>query len=97
MPLDPVGGFLQNLGNFTGGPGFAHLFDADKVFLTGDGIGQEHSNAVYPGNALSFSGIIRDNGFIDSIFLQHTLPSFRNFSYDTTKNTGGKEKKAPGG
>ena len=76
LPVDPVGGFLQNFRDFACGPGLAHRLNADAHPFPGDGIGDEHSDAVDVGNALALGGIIRDDRFVNLILFQHTAPSY---------------------
>ena len=76
-PFHPVGRFLQNLHDLACRPGFAYLFNADTAFFSGDGIGDEHGAALHMGNTLTFGSIIRNNGFINLVFCQHSFSSKR--------------------
>ena len=71
FPVHPVGGFFQNFGDFPRCPGFAQSLNAHLHPLPGDGIGDEHCDAIDVGNALTLGGVVGDDRFINSILFQH--------------------------
>ena len=71
LPVHPVGGFFQDLGDLPRRPGLPGLLDTHQDLLPGDGIGDEHSTPFNVGNSLSFRGIVRDFRLVNLIFQQH--------------------------
>ena len=67
LPVDPVGGFFQNLHDFSRRPSFLRLLHPDAHLFPGDGVGDEHGAALDMGDALSFGGIVRDLGFVNLV------------------------------
>ena len=75
LPAHPMGGFFQNLRDFSGGPGFPQAFNPYPHPFTDDGVGDKNGDAINVGNALALGGVIRDGGFVDLILFKHVVSS----------------------
>ena len=73
LPVTAVGGLFQDFHDLPGSPGFARLFDAQPHPLPGDGVGQEHGAALHMGHPLPLGGVIRHQGLVDCVLLQHNI------------------------
>ena len=101
-PVHPVGGPLQNFRNLPRRPGLPYQGDTEIYPFPGYGIGHEHGAAFNMGNALALGGIVRNHGFVNLIFDQHSFsfkslvnchlcfPEGRLFLYPTTFSAPGK-------
>ena len=76
LTVHPMGGFFQQLGDFSRCPGFPHRFDAHQHPLSGNGIGDKHGNALNMGNPLPLCGVIRDNRLVNYILFQHFVSPY---------------------
>ena len=76
LTVHPMGGFFQQLGDFSRCPGFPHRFDAHQHPLSGNGIGNKHGDALNVGNALPLCGVIRDNRLVNYILFQHFVSPY---------------------
>ena len=75
FPLHTVGGFLDDLSDPAGGPGLAHLLDANLAFLPHDGVGDEYGTALHPGHTLALCGVVQDLSFVSFALFQHYCSS----------------------